>query len=408
MHQYTADLANRTAAAGHQVTLVTTRGYPEDRYAPQIQVRTPFQSTGTGFSPEAADLKAYHRIQSCLLDLGFEVSDLDLGTSDLKLGISDLEFGTSDLSFVKRQRRRNSLIHITGVHLYNLPLVWALRRRAIPVIHTLHDLDPHYGRRFGGLIRLWNWLLISSGCHLLVHGRRYRERLLARGVPAERVTYAPLLHLFLGYEASHTARALANDVHYGAWALFFGRLLPYKGVADLIQAQARLDERGGGHGVTLAGPGDLARVWDGPLPPGLTIRNRLIQDQEALDLFRHCGLLALPYRDASQSALVAAAYFFRKPVVVTRVGALPELVEEGRTGWVVPPGDADALANCLADALSNPERLARMGTNGQSWYDVQRKAEWETLLAMYESQTNSLQVPGVGAGAPRQRRRRRR
>jgi glycosyltransferase involved in cell wall biosynthesis len=376
MHQYAADLANRTAGAGHHARLVTTTGCPRDRYAPAVDLWTPLTSTDTGFSPEGARFQSYRRVRAALWDLG-------VGTPA-------------------------SVVHFAGVHLWNLPLVRALRRQGVPVVHTLHDLDPHYGRRFGGLIRLWNWLLISSGCHLLVHGRRYRERLLARGVPAERVTYAPLLHLFLGYEASHTARALANDVHYGAWALFFGRLLPYKGVADLIQAQARLDERGGGHGVTLAGPGDLARVWDGPLPPGLTIRNRLIQDQEALDLFRHCGLLALPYRDASQSALVAAAYFFRKPVVVTRVGALPELVEEGRTGWVVPPGDADALANCLADALSNPERLARMGTNGQSWYDVQRKAEWETLLAMYESQTNSLQVPGVGAGAPRQRRRRRR
>ena len=74
----------------------------------------------------------------------------------------------------------------------------ALRRRGVPVIHTLHDLDPHHGVRYPALIRLWNRLIIASGCHLLVHGRRYRDQLLAAGVAPERVTYTPLLHGFLG------------------------------------------------------------------------------------------------------------------------------------------------------------------------------------------------------------------
>jgi glycosyltransferase involved in cell wall biosynthesis len=355
MHQYTADLANRMAAAGHDTHLITTTGCPRDRYAPTVEIHTPLSSTSTGFSPEGARLHAYRRVLSSLLDLS--------------LGIGDL------------------VIHITGVHLWNLPLVRALRRRGVPVVHTLHDLDPHQGRRFGGLIRLWNRLLIRSGPHLLVHGRRYRERLLAQGVAPERVTYAPLLHLFLGYESSGAAEALAREVRYERWALFFGRLLLYKGVGDLIEAQARLGGRGSGApGVTLAGPGDLARVWDGPLPPGVAVRNRLIEDEEALELFRRCGLLVLPYRDATQSALVAAAYFFRKPVVVTDVGALPEYVAPGRTGWVVAPGDPAALADRLADALSDPERLARMGQNGRAFYDAQRRAEWETLVRMYETQ----------------------
>jgi glycosyltransferase involved in cell wall biosynthesis len=354
MHQYTADLANRIAAAGHHARLITTTGCPRDRYAPSVELHTPFTSTGTGFSPEGARLLAFRRVHAALLDLG--------------VGISA------------------SVVHVTGVHLWNLPLVWALRRRGIPVVHTLHDLDPHYGRRFSSLIRLWNRLLIASGCHLLVHGCRYRERLLAQGVAPERVTYAPLLHLFLGHQASGAAEPLAGDVRYEPWALFFGRLLPYKGVGDLIAAQAMLDRRGT-HvgGVILAGSGDLARVWDGPLPSGVAVRNRLIEDHEALDLFRRCGLLVLPYRDATQSALVAAAYYFRKPVVVTEVGALPEVVQEGTTGWVVPPGDPGALADCLAEALSDPERLAAMGEEGRAFYEQQRRVEWETLLGMYAS-----------------------
>jgi len=81
---------------------------------------------------------------------------------------------------------------------------------------------------------------------------------------------------------------------------------------------------------------------------------------------------------------VAAAYYFHKPVVVTQAGALPEYVEEGRTGHVVEPGDPGALARCLEALLANPERLARMGTAGRAWYEEQRREEQRTLLQMYE------------------------
>jgi len=53
MHQYTADLANRMVRAGHQVSLVTTRHYPRDRYLPDVRVRTPVDTQDTGFSADA-------------------------------------------------------------------------------------------------------------------------------------------------------------------------------------------------------------------------------------------------------------------------------------------------------------------------------------------------------------------
>jgi glycosyltransferase involved in cell wall biosynthesis len=175
-------------------------------------------------------------------------------------------------------------------------------------------------------------------------------------------------------------------------------LLPYKGVPDLLEAQAILARRAPSeYRLTLAGPGDLDDLFGGPVPEGVQVLDRLIDDGEALHLFRRCGLLVLPYRDATQSALVAAAYFFHKPVIVTRVGALPEVVEQGRTGWIVPPEDPVALAACLDEALANPRRLAQMGRNGRAWYDEQRTQEWEALLAMYRS------LVDVGESLPEQR-----
>ena len=133
----------------------------------------------------------------------------------------------------------------------------------------------------------------------------------------------------------------------------------------------------------MAGQGSLTAPYDSHVPDSVEVRQRRIGDPEAIDLFQRCGLLVLPYLDASQSALIAAAYYFQKPVIVTDTGALAEYVEPGRTGWIVRPGDQPALAAALDEGLSDLVRLKRMGVQARSWYEAQRISEWDALTAMY-------------------------
>jgi glycosyltransferase involved in cell wall biosynthesis len=63
------------------------------------------------------------------------------------------------------------------------------------------------------------------------------------------------------------------------------------------------------------------------------------------------------------SAIYAMAYGL--PVIATNVGGLPDVVADGQTGWIIPPGDAAALAAAIADAASDPVRLGRMGQQGR-------------------------------------------
>lgn len=86
---------------------------------------------------------------------------------------------------------------------------------------------------------------------------------------------------------------------------------------------------------------------------------------------------------ATQSALIPAAYFFRKPVIAAPSGALEEYVEDGETGWVVEPEHPPSLARCLSATLCDVDRLARMGAAGRAWYDARRDAEEEVLRRMY-------------------------
>ncbi|MBN1400389.1 MAG: glycosyltransferase family 4 protein, partial [Anaerolineae bacterium] len=230
----------------------------------------------------------------------------------------------------------------------------------------------------------WNRRILQAADHILIHGQIYKERLVGMGYHPERVTYAPLLHLFLAHRYWAEQGVLAQNVEREPFALFFGRLEAYKGIDRLISAWTMMSgPEAQGWQLVLAGSGPLENAWAGALPARVELRNRLIEDEEALDLFRRCSLVLLPYTRATQSAVIAAAYFFRKPVIVSPSGALPEYVEDGRTGWIIPAGHAPSFARCLSAAVSDPSRLARMGEAGRAWYNTQRAKEQDILLDMY-------------------------
>lgn len=350
MHQYTADLANRLAQAGHDVHLVTTSGAPLDRYISAVTVHTPIDTTDAGISLESLRLVGLRKVKALILNLAPD------------------------------------LVHFSGPHLWNLWLMRKVKAKGIAVIHTLHVLDQLRGSRYGVLTHWWNRLIIRRADHILVHSQTYYQRLVQMGVSPGRVTATPLLHLFVGGSWLKAFADLAAPVEYQPWALFFGRVRQYKGIEYLISACAMMKADISFPGrVVIAGFGDIAQFWGGSLPARLEVHNYQISDEEAMDLFCRCGVLVLPYYvDAYQWSLIAAAYYFRKPVVVTRSGVLPEYVVEGVTGYVVEPEHPAGLARCLEAILDDPVKLKRMGDAGRAWYEARHTEEEAALIQAYK------------------------
>jgi glycosyltransferase involved in cell wall biosynthesis len=75
--------------------------------------------------------------------------------------------------------------------------------------------------------------------------------------------------------------------------------------------------------------------------------DRYVPDSEVPAYFRAADVVVLPYVSATQSAIVQTAFSFERPVIVTAVGGLPDVVNDGDTGFVVPPQNPRALADAI-------------------------------------------------------------
>lgn len=252
-------------------------------------------------------------------------------------------------------------------------LAWrALRAVGVPLVYTVHNLLPHAPRpgdaaRYGRLYR--------AADALVVHSDRSAAALMERwGIPAERVTVTPMGPLLADWAAPTRADArrqlgIADEAEL---VLFAGLIEPYKGLADLIEAFGALAPRRPQARLAIAGkPNEPFDRY-----AGLLAERRLV-DRTVLDLrflpeprlaayLCAADVVVLPYRSATSSAMLLAARRFGCPIVATGVGDLAALIEDGRSGLLVPPGDAPALARAIDRLLDDPALADRLGRAGAS------------------------------------------
>ena len=144
------------------------------------------------------------------------------------------------------------------------------------------------------------------------------------------------------------------------------RLDPVKGLTHLIRAFAATHSEFPELRLEIAGEGPEREPLETQTRSlGLTGWVRFLGWQTDLEtVMRRWQVFVLPSIEEGFGIAALEAMAAGLPVVATTAGGLPELVEHGRTGWLVPPGDAMALANALRELVLHPELGARMGAAG--------------------------------------------
>jgi glycosyltransferase involved in cell wall biosynthesis len=147
---------------------------------------------------------------------------------------------------------------------------------------------------------------------------------------------------------------------------FVGRLNEQKGIVYLLDAFARVAAQLADAQLLLVGDGDLREtVAAFARERGLEDRIHLAGFREDIpDVMRTVDVCVLPSLWEGFGIVLIEAMAAGKPCVTTRISSMPEIVQDGRTGLVVPPRDADSLAVALASLLQDPALAARQGAAG--------------------------------------------
>jgi glycosyltransferase involved in cell wall biosynthesis len=176
---------------------------------------------------------------------------------------------------------------------------------------------------------------------------------------ADRVRVMPYPVTLHGFDAEWIDERRARPVTRPVRILYVGGLFAVKGGPELLAAwrAAKLGDRAALTVVT-----DSSAVDEGALPDGVTLRRGVrAHTPEWLALWREADVFAMPTRVDAFGIVFQEAGAAGLPSIGTTVNAVPELVADGETGLLVPPGDVPALAVALKRLVESPETRYRMG-----------------------------------------------
>ena len=231
----------------------------------------------------------------------------------------------------------------------DLLMIAALRLIGARSVIMVHDADAHPGD--GSAVQMWLQRQLCRGASAVASlsshvGERLRAQGLVRGALIE-LTLPPL--------AYGVAPVVPHDGPLRL--LHFGRLLPYKGLDLLAEALETIGDdpdltvRVVGSGPESAELDALRRL------PNVTVENRWVPEDEVAALLTWADALVLPYREASQSGVAAAALAAGRAVVSTNVGGLAEQLADSKRALLCDP-DAAGLAAAIRALLDGQIALA--------------------------------------------------
>jgi glycosyltransferase involved in cell wall biosynthesis len=285
--------------------------------------------------------------------------------------------------------------HVRNIYHHLSPsILWELKAQGVPVLYHLNDFKlicPSYNmvshghaceRCKGGAF----WHVVSEGCYPRPEGaawalgaeayiqkwlRTYercvdcflapsqfvKDKLVENGWDAKKIEVLPHFQQF----PAQPPRAPDCD----APVRYFGRLSPEKGVSDLLRAMLLLP----GVRLQIAGDGPQRQELES-LAEGLRLKNveflGHVQGAELDYLIAAAKFTVLPsraYETFGKSIL--ESYAWGRPVVASDLGSRRELVQDGRTGLLFPPGDAGQMARAISSLAENPAQAAEMGGAGR-------------------------------------------
>lgn len=249
-----------------------------------------------------------------------------------------------------------------------------------PLVTTFHDVKLHIGEESFWEEKFIRYWVRKYSDRIIVHGEKLKNQMVQEyGLSSEKVHAIHIGEHEVAPFKIHTRKDLTED---GNLILFFGRIYEYKGLEYLIKSEPLITRELPDAKIIIAGTGEDFKKYESMMinRANFIVHNYRIPYKEGAEIFQRCSVVALPYIDASQSGVISTAYGFKKPVVVTDVGAIPEIVDDRKTGFIVPPKNSGALADAIVKLLKDEKLRREMGENAykklktdMSWNKIAEK-----------------------------------
>jgi glycosyltransferase involved in cell wall biosynthesis len=252
------------------------------------------------------------------------------------------------------------------------------------ILFVCHNILEHERSRMKSSI---SKCVLSRGDYFIVHSGEEKERLIKiTGKTRVKVTFHPTYEIFNPGLISRAEARQRLGIGEECCLLFFGFVREYKGLRYLIRAMPEIlkyvDAR-----LLIAG-----EFWERKdvywemirnlnLEEKITVIDRYIPNEETPYFFSASDIVVLPYTSVTGSGLIQLAFGFNKPVVVSRIGALSEVVHHKETGFLVPPRNPREIAEAIV-AFFRENRKDEMS---QSIQKERKRFSWDRLVQTIET-----------------------
>lgn len=257
------------------------------------------------------------------------------------------------------------VIFFETLHVWNLAIMMRCRKKGTRIFQMIHDLIPHAGDKQVKAVHLMNKAVCRLADYIVLCNQKYISKVTEiYGVAPERVRYVDMWRRFPEYTVPR------NTKH----ALFFGRMNPYKGVDNLLQIIKQCPDIQ--FDVVGRVDSQVQELADEIMSySNVHMNNEYVSDQEMEEAFINADWIILPYNSATQSGVVIDGYRFGRPCIAFNVGAIMEQVDDGVSGYLIEPGNNEAFAKKLHEAVSMDKEP----------YDKMSRAAYEFGLKKYAS-----------------------
>jgi glycosyltransferase involved in cell wall biosynthesis len=277
-------------------------------------------------------------------------------------------YGTNQASVARRYHRRSGVPYVITAHYHPIWSIYGGRLR--------HLIRGFYDRRLAAPI-------VGDAARLIVQTHEEERLIRVNGFPLPRVEVIPPGYSPVTPASDPQAFRHAFGID-GPFVLFVGRLASNKGLLALVEAFTDLHRRESTAYLVLVGAdgGEQASVERRVKELGLNDRVRLtgfVADESLLAAgFREARIFALPSQYEAFGLVLLESLAQGTPVIASRVGGIPEFIEDGKAGRLIPPEDATALAGAFQELWNDEATRARWGAYGRE--RVVPRYQWDRVV----------------------------